>query len=144
MLQLLRHGSYLGITNIYGETPIKRILPVHLEAFFDSVVQCSNEEPSSHNFRVTFNYSFLWLAPPVKELKANIPLRYSSLLKNVDAEVESRTDQIEDIPQHSISILQEEKTCKPESIVKFQGLSEINRNQRFCGTLVVHLNISIC
>ena len=84
------------------------------------------------------------LAPPVKELKANIPLRYSSLLKNVDAEVESRTDQIEDIPQHSISISQEKKKCKPEPIEQFQGLSEINRNQRFCGTLVVHLNISIC
>lgn len=62
VLLLLRHGAHLGIKNNLGETAVKRILPSTLESFLDSCVHLQDEEVSSHDFSVTFDYAFL--APP--------------------------------------------------------------------------------
>ena len=62
MLQLLRHGSYLGLKNVIGETAVGRILPATLESYFDSCVQLNEQQRSSRDLAITFDYSFL--APP--------------------------------------------------------------------------------
>ena len=64
VLQLLRHGTHLGVKNIFGETAVRRILPSTLESFLDSCVSLNDEQPSSRNFAITFHYSLL--APPYR------------------------------------------------------------------------------
>jgi len=59
VVQLLRSGAHLGLKNHLEETAVKRILPSTLESFLDSCIRLSDEESSSQNFSITFDYSLL-------------------------------------------------------------------------------------
>lgn len=59
VVQLLRSGAHLGLKNHLEETAVKNILPSTLESFLDSCIRLSDEESSSQNFSITFDYSLL-------------------------------------------------------------------------------------
>ena len=81
MLQLLRHGSHLGLTNIFGETAVQNVLPSTLQQFFDSCVLINGEQEASRDLAVTFHYASL--APPNRRS----PVECVTLLDGDDVQI---------------------------------------------------------
>ena len=60
---LMEMGANIGLKNIWGETPIAKILPETMESYLDEYCLNAKHDVTNEDFALTFNYSFL--APPL-------------------------------------------------------------------------------
>ncbi|EDV57095.1 transient receptor potential cation channel protein painless [Drosophila erecta] len=59
MLELLKHGAYIGSKSAFGTLPIKDMPPEVLEEHFDSCITTNGERPGEQNYEIIIDYKNL-------------------------------------------------------------------------------------
>ncbi|KAJ9590672.1 hypothetical protein L9F63_016300 [Diploptera punctata] len=63
---LLKRGAYIGVKNMFGDSPLVHMSPEMLETFLNDCLSANDKLPREDFYEVTFSYNFL-VPPSTKE-----------------------------------------------------------------------------